>query len=82
VLGRILGGSICPSQTTRRRVSNKLSLDPIDRNQDGLIVSQKFQFVGPDTQDEVCEKYRKRLHWKIRETAECITGTELPVKPY
>ena len=52
------------------------------RDQDGLIVSQKFQFAGPDTEDAVCENYRKRLPRKIRKTAECITGTELPVKPY
>ena len=41
-------------------------------NEDGFLTSQKFQFAGPDTQDAVCEKYRKRLPRRVRKTATCI----------
>ena len=51
-------------------------------NEDGFLTSRKFQFAGPDTQDAVCEKYRKRLRRSVRKTATYITGTELPYKRY
>lgn len=52
------------------------------KNDDGFLTTQKFEFAGADTQDAVCEKFRKRLPRSVRKTAECITGIELPYKRY
>ena len=50
--------------------------------QRGRLLNLAKIFAGPDTQDAVCEKYRKRLPRRVRKTATCITGTELPYKRY
>lgn len=51
-------------------------------DQDGFVTTHAYRSSGDESEDEVCEKYRKRLPRSVRKSAVCITGTALQSKRF